>query len=201
MAAVARTRTRMSQLCKANQSLLKRDRPRTYPERKINLLKEIRSTFETNSKVLIFHFNALSPDEWLDIRHDMRRERIEIKKYPNKLAKKSLEDTVYTNLQCLFESYTAVAFCNSDTVNLKNIVKIFNSTPKVELIGGKIDNTLMNKLQIEQYSKLPSLEQLHGELVSLLSMPGQQLLRSLQTNQSNLSMSLEQYIKQNDENL
>ena len=140
----------------------------------------------------------MKSDEWSDLRYELRQENVAVKVYPNTLLKKYLENTIYKNVSCLFWTNTAVALFGD--ANMKAVLKIFKNSPKIELLGGKIDNTLMNSQQIEQYAKLPSLEQLHGQLIQLLSSPSQQLTRLLRTNQSNLSMSLEQYTKQFGEN-
>lgn len=140
----------------------------------------------------------MKSDEWNDLRYELRQENVSVKVYPNSLLKKHLENTVYKNMSCLFWANTAVALFGD--VNMKAVVKIFKNSPKIELLGGKIDNTLMSTQQIEQYARLPSLEQSHSQLIQLLSSPSQQLTRLLQTNQSNLSLSLEQYTKQFGEN-
>lgn len=140
----------------------------------------------------------MKTDEWNDLRYELRQENVAVKVYPNSLLKNYLENTIYRNISCLFWTNTAVALFGD--VNMKAVLKIFKNSPKIELLGGKIDNTLMNIQQIEQYTKLPSLEQLQGQLIQLLTSPSQQLTRLLQTNQSNLSISLEQYTKQLGEN-
>lgn len=184
-------------LCSVGKNVIKRQLPRTYPQWKTELGKEIINVFENNSKVLLLQYNALNSDEWQGLRYDMRKENAKIKVYPNKITCKFLSDTVYSNLTILFRSETCIAY--GDSMNLKNIVRILNTNPKTELIGAKIDNTLMNKQQIVDYSKLPSLDQCRSELVQILSQPSKKLSQLLQTNQSYLSMSLAQYIKQLEE--
>ncbi|XP_057303302.1 39S ribosomal protein L10, mitochondrial-like [Hydractinia symbiolongicarpus] len=184
-------------LCSVGKNVIKRQLPRTYPQWKTDLGKEIINVFENNSKVLLLQYNALNSDEWQDLRYDMRKENAKVKVYPNKITCKFLSDTVYSNLTILFRSETCIAY--GDGMNLKNIVRILNTNPKTELIGAKIDNTLMNKQQIVDYSKLPSLDQCRSELVQILSQPSKKLSQLLQTNQSYLSMSLAQYMKQLEE--
>merc|ERR1719342_496653 len=120
---------------------------------------------------------------------------MKLKLFRNRIARVYLQQTIYANIIPLFRSNTAVAFSNDD-VNMKAILKLLRPIPKIEVIGGIIDNTLMNRQDLIDYSNLPSLEQCREELVQILSQPSNTLSQLLQTNQTNLSLSLSMYAKQ-----
>lgn len=125
----------------------------------------------------------------------MRQENLKVKVFRNQLVHEFLGDTKYANVCSLFKSETAIAFTSEDT-NLKSLLKIFRLSPKIELLAAVIDNTIMNKQGIMDYSKLPSLEESRVELLQILSQPTSSLSRLLQTSQSNLSRSLSLYVEQ-----
>lgn len=160
----------------------------------MDLGNEVVRVIDQHSKVLVFHYNALNAKEWMDFRYDMKQENITVKVYPNKLTCKFLESTRYKNMTVLFCSDTALAYSNE--MNLKAVLKTLDANAKVALIGGKIDDVLMNRQQIVEYSKLPTLDQARAELVHILSQPSQTLSRLLQTNQTNLSSLLQGYVEQ-----
>ncbi|XP_065656334.1 large ribosomal subunit protein uL10m [Hydra vulgaris] len=184
-----------ARLCRVGRNLLKKGKPRKYPESKINSGKQIVKVFETNEKIFIFQYNSLSALEWNDFRYDMGKEHISVKVFPNEISRVYLKDSPYKNIAPLFYTQTAVAFGNQ--VNMKSVLKLFNRNPRIHLLGAVIENTIMNKDNIASYANLPSLKDMHSELLSMLSQPSQELCRLLATNSSNLSISLEQLSKQN----
>lgn len=158
----------------------------------MDLGKEIVRVFDIHPKVLVLHYNALDAKEWMDFRYDMKQHNVTVKVFPNKLTCKFLESTRYKNLNVLFRTDTAIAF--SEAIDLKAVLKTLQKNDKVHLIGGKIDDVLMNQQQISEYSDLPSIDVVRGQLSSILSQPSNTISRLLQTNQSNLASSLQSYI-------
>ena len=150
--------------------------------------------FDTNSKVFVFQYNSLTAPEWNDFRYNMGKEHVSVKVFPNKISCVYLNNSPYKNIALLFRSQTAVAFGNE--INMKSVLKLFNRHPRIQLLGAVIENTIMNIDNISTYSNLPSLKDMHSELVQMLSQPSQELSRLLEINQNNLSISLEQYMKQ-----
>ena len=151
--------------------------------------KSIFRAVDEHSTVLVLHYNALDAKEWTDFRYEMKQQKADVKVFPNKLTCKFLSDTKYQNMNPLFRTDTALAFGNE--FDLKKVLKLLNANTKIELIGGKIDDALYNRQQIIEYSKLPSLEEARGELLQILQQPAQSLSRSLQSNQSQLSLLLQ----------
>ena len=66
--------------------------------------------------------------------------------------------------------------------------------------GGLVDKQLFSKEGLLTYSKLPNIEQLRGELVSVLNMAaGGRTHSLLESHQQNLCRNLAQYVKQKSE--
>ena len=59
----------------------------------------------------------------------------------------------------------------SNDYNVKLAVKCSKLRPNIELVGGVIDDTLMTRNEILALSKIKNKEQLHPELVGILSAP------------------------------
>lgn len=160
--------------------------------------KMIVRVVDENSKVLVFHYNALDAKEWTDFRYDMKQENAQVKVFPNKLTCKFLSETKYRNMNPLFRTDTALAF--GSEFDLKKVLKVMNANSKIQLIGGKLDDALYNRQQIIEYSKLPSLEEARCELVQILQQPAQSLARSLQSNQNQLSRLLQIHVVEQNRN-
>ena len=158
--------------------------------------KAIFRTIDEHSKVLVLHYNALDAKEWTDFRYEMKQEKIDVKVFPNKLTCKFLSETKYRNMNPLFRTDTAIAF--GSEFDLKRVLKVLNANTNIELIGGKLDDALYNRQQIIEFSNLPTLEEARGELLQILQQPAQTLSRSLQSNQSQLSLLLQSHVEKNE---
>ena len=67
--------------------------------------------------------------------------------------------------------------------------------------GGFLEDRLVLKNHLQDIVKLPSIEQLRGELVGCLNMmAGGKTLSLLNSHQTNLSNNLQQYVKQSHDN-
>ena len=155
------------------------------------IASEVRSVFENNNIVAVFHYGDMSIVEWEDLRFELRKQFTCVKVFPNKVACKALEETVYKEISPLFLSTTCVVYSDEGTV--KPILAIIKKQPKMELMGAKIDNRLMSRHAVMEYAKLPSLQEQHFTLVHNLSSPANRLSASLQQNQQQLVDSLSRH--------
>lgn len=114
--------------------------------------------------------------------------------FPNRVSCKALEDTKYREISPLFLGATFVTY--SKEAKVKPLLSAIKKQPKVELLGAKIDEQLLSRKSVVDYSKLPSLTELHGQLIQMLSEPSRRLSMLLGQNQTNLSGNLSQYVSQ-----
>lgn len=66
--------------------------------------------------------------------------------------------------------------------------------------GGVVDNRIMSREAIMNAAKLPSLDILRGELVTILNSSAGKTSRLLNRHQQDLSQNLEMLVKQESEN-
>ena len=164
--------------------------------KKLIIADQVRDIFASNDMVLVFQFTDMDTANWEDLRFALRKDDIKAKMLPNKVTCKALENTMYREMAPLFLAATFVTY--SKEANVRPLLAAVKKQPKVELLGGKIDNQLLSRKSVIEYSKLPSLTELHGQLVQLLLEPSRRLSSALQQNQLNLSVNLSQYVRQGD---
>lgn len=75
-------------------------------------------------------------------------------------------------------------------------LRISNRVTTIVFLGGCIENTLLSREGIFNYSKLPSICTVHGELVGGLTLMASHTVSLLQRHPGHLSALLQQYIKQ-----
>lgn len=155
---------------------------------------QLRKVFESNNMVVVCQFSDMNTEEWEDLRFNLNKEEITLKMFPNRVSCKALEDTKYREISPLFLGATFVTY--SKEAKVKPLLSAIKKQPKVELLGAKIDEQLLSRKSVVDYSKLPSLTELHGQLIQMLSEPSRRLSMLLGQNQTNLSGNLSQYVSQ-----
>ena len=125
----------------------------------------------------MLHYNDLSSQDWNDLRIKLDKHDITIKVVPTKISRKSLTDTSFVNLSPLLRGPTALAFSNKPCIN--DLLSVLKTESKLYLLGGVVDNELMTPKSIESYSKLPSRDVVHAQLVVNLTVQQQALGRLL----------------------
>ena len=146
---------------------------------------------------LFFQYSSMKNADWNDLRYELGKENIKVTIFPNKISRKVLEETKYENFKFLFKSFTAT--CYSTENDLKTLLKIMKNFPKLQLMGGKVDNELLSRNQVVEHGKLPPIEMVQAQLSQLLMQPPQQLSSLLGQSQRQLCANLEQYVSQNRE--
>ena len=141
--------------------------------------------------VVVLQHHGLAVAEWDSARYDLADHNIRIKVFPNRVASKALEDTIYKYTQPLFRSTTAVAFSKDPSVN--HLFSVLKRHPKLLLIGGKVDNTLMSQDGLREYARLPSAHLLQYELAGIVQSPLVGLSSLMQSNQLRLTLLLQQW--------
>lgn len=166
--------------------------------RKLMIAEQVRQVFESNDMALVCQFSDLNTKEWEDFRFTLNKDEINVKMFPNKVSCKALEYTKYQEVTPLFLAPTFITY--SKAAKVKPLLAAVKRQPKVELLGGNVDDQLLSRRSVEDYSKLPSLTELQGQLLQILSEPSRTLSTLLQQNQTNLSGNLAQYVSQGDDN-
>jgi len=164
--------------------------------RKLRLADQIREVFESNNMVVVCQFSDMNTTEWENLRYTLGKDEIKVKMFPNRITCKALENTKYREITPLFLASTVVTY--SKEAKVKPLLSGIRKQPKMDILGGKIDNRLLSRKTIVDYSKLPSLTEQHAQLLQMLSEHSSRLTMLLEQNQMNLSGNLSQYVEQGE---
>ena len=163
---------------------------------KLRLADKIREVFESNNMVVICQFSDMNTVEWEDLRYTLGKDEIKVKMFPNRITCKALENTKYREINPLFLASTVVTY--SKEAKVKTLLSGIRKQPKMDILGGKVDNQLLSRKALVNYSKLPSLAEQHVHLLQILSEHSTRLVTLLEQNQMNLSGNLSQYVEQGE---
>ncbi|KAM4842980.1 large ribosomal subunit protein uL10m isoform 1-T1 [Thomomys bottae] len=161
------------------------------------LRKEIAAVFQNNRMVAVCQNVAMSAEDKILLRHQLRKYNIFMKIFPNQVLKPFLEGSKYKNLLPLFVGHNMLLV--SQEPKAKEMVRILKTVPFLPLLGGFIDDTILSRQGFVNYSKLPSLPQLQGELVGGLTLLVAQTHSLLHHQPAQLTALMDQYLRQRQE--
>ncbi|XDB47546.1 hypothetical protein AB1E18_001138 [Capra hircus] len=163
--------------------------PPSPPKEETGLIRLLRREIAANV--------AMSAEDKLLMRHQLRKHKILTKVFPNQILKPFLEDSKYQNLLPLFVGHNLLLV--SEEPKVKEMVRILKSVPFLPLLGGCIDDTILSRQGFINYSKLPSLALAQGELVGGLTLLTARTHSLLQHHPLQLTALLDQYARQQHE--
>lgn len=109
-----------------------------------------------------------------------------------------LRETKFANLEPLVSGPTCALTTNvSDNEYpelMKKAVELLSKNKKLLLLGGKLDNVLLNQSDVLKVVDLPSIDQLRAQVVSVIEAPARKLLSTLEQPASELSSVLDRRI-------
>lgn len=160
---------------------------------KESLVASLHRTFSETAAVLVTHYSGLTVAEIGDLRKRMRDAGAGLKVTKNRITKLALEDTRYTTLESLFKGPTAIAYANDPVAAAKVAVGYAKTNPKLVLLGGSVGGQVLDSEGVKTLASLPSLDELRGQLIGLLSAPATRIAGVLQAPAGQLARVLSAY--------
>ncbi|XP_073684997.1 large ribosomal subunit protein uL10m [Garra rufa] len=158
------------------------------------LRKDLETLFKECKMIAVVQNNAINAEDLMVLRHKLKRHNISVKFFPNQVTRSFLSNSMYSNMLPLFVGQTVIIVSKEPKV--KEMLQALKRTPQMVLLGACIENTLLTYQGILNYSKLPSLTTIQGELVSGLTMMTSRTVSMLRHHPVHLSALLQQYVKQ-----
>jgi large subunit ribosomal protein L10 len=139
------------------------------------LVAELRQTFDENELMVVTHQSGLTVAEASDLRRKMREAGARFKVTKNRLAKIALEGTKFEHLADNFSGPTAIAVSVDPVAAAKVAVEFANKNDKLVIVSGALGNKALDVDSVKALAKLPSLDELRGQIVGLLQAPAGKL--------------------------
>ena len=148
-------------------------------EQKKNYISEITSQFENSEAVLVTHYQGLNMSQLDELRSKMREHGIQFKITKNRITKIALEKTKCKELANLFSGATAVAFGNDAIISARILSKFSKDNENLKLLGGFIDNELLDQAGLQNIANLPTLDEARAKIVGILATPPSKIVSIL----------------------
>jgi large subunit ribosomal protein L10 len=165
---------------------------------KKELVESLNKTFTEAESIVVAHYKGLSVDEMNELRGSMREAGARVVVAKNRLVKIALKDTTYEPLTSLFEGQTIIAYSTDPVSAAKVSVNFSNDNEKLVILGGAMGENMLDVDGVKQLSKMPSLDELRGKLIGLISAPATKLATIAQAPASQLARVFGAYAAKGD---
>ena len=137
----------------------------------INLQEELKNS----SSVIVSQYSGLSVKETESLRKEMRENGAKFKVTKNRLTKLAISETQFKDISELFKGPTAIAYSDDAVAPAKVAVSFEKKFENFKIIGGGYNGEKIDKEKIDFLAKLPSLDELRGKIIGLISAPAQKI--------------------------
>jgi large subunit ribosomal protein L10 len=142
---------------------------------KKEFVQKLKEEIKSSSSVIVTHYSGLSVEESEQLRSEMRNNGSKFKVTKNRLTKLALEQTQFKDLADLFTGPTAIAYSDDPVAPAKVAVSFEKKLEKFKIIGGGYDGEKIDLVKINFLATLPSMDELRGKIVGLISAPAQKI--------------------------
>jgi len=142
---------------------------------KKDFVEKMKDEFEKSASVIVAHYSGLSVSETDSIRKEMRSNGAKFKVTKNRLTKLALAETRFKEIADLFNGSTAIAYSDDPVAPAKVAVSFEKKYENFKIIGGGYDGEKIAIDKINFLATLPSLDEVRGQIISLIMSPAQKI--------------------------
>jgi len=141
---------------------------------------ELRQTFEAHHLMVITHQTGLTVAEVSVLRNQMRDAGAKFRVTKNRLAKIAIKGSKFEQLADQFSGPTAIAVSEDPVAAAKVVSEFAKTNDKLVIIGGALDEKVLDVAGVAALARLPSLDNLRSKLISVLKAPAGKLASVIQ---------------------
>jgi large subunit ribosomal protein L10 len=142
---------------------------------KTEAVAELNRTFNEVGVVVVTRNLGLTVAQSTELRIKMREAGATYKVSKNKLAKIALKDTDYAELSDLLTGPVGLATSTDPVAAAKVVSEFAKANDKLEIVGGGMGATVLDKAGVTALASLPSLDELRAKIVGLVQAPATKL--------------------------
>lgn len=144
------------------------------------LVKEVSDYLAKSEYVFLTDFNRLTVAETAELRGQLAAQNAEFHVVKNSILNTAIKEREMPSVEDALEGPTAIVVGGPNPSEVaKVLMKFFKDKEKVEVKKGLLGEQSLTKEQVEELSKLPSLDELRAKFLSLLNTPASQTVRVL----------------------
>ena len=142
---------------------------------KKDFVGNLKEEFSNATSVIVAEYSGLTVNETEQLRKEMRDNGAKFKVTKNRLTKLAISETHFKDISELFKGPTAIAYSDDAVAPAKVAVNFEKKFENFKIIGGGYNGEKIDKEKIDFLAKLPSLDELRGKIIGLISAPAQKI--------------------------
>ncbi|UXM96030.1 MULTISPECIES: 50S ribosomal protein L10 [unclassified Bartonella] len=158
----------------------------------------LNGTFNESGSVVVAHYSGLTVAQINDLRTKMRAAGGSVKVAKNRLAKIALQGTESEAIASLFTGQTVIAYAADPITAPKVAVDFAKTNAKLVILGGAMGATALDADGVKSLASLPSLDELRGKLVGMISTPATRIALVTQAPAGQLARVVGAYARKNE---
>ena len=144
------------------------------------LVDEVAAQLAASNYLLLANFTGVTVENSTSVRDQLRVHGAEYHVVKNSILNIAAKQANLPDLTPHLIGHTALVTGGKNPTGVaKVLVSFFEDFSKLEVKAGVLDAKLLSKSEVEALSKLPSLDGIRAQLLSLLSTPASQIVRLL----------------------
>ncbi|XP_065214325.1 large ribosomal subunit protein uL10m-like [Planococcus citri] len=152
------------------------------------LANELLELFEKSKMIMFLHANPVCGEDFYRSIKTFKKADMELVQRSKTTVKMAVENSKYLPITSLFHSHT-VTLCSA-AVQIDVAFKLLKKMPYYILLGGIVNDQFLHRNKLEEYSKLPNLDVVRGQLVHTLNAGSAALANNILNHHQNDFVSL-----------
>jgi large subunit ribosomal protein L10 len=160
---------------------------------KVEAVDAYKGIFAGAGSVVIAHYSGLTVAEMTSLRAQLHEQGGQLKVVKNRLAKIALKGSAAEGAADMFTGPVAIAYAEDPVSAPKAAAEYAKKNDKLVLIGGWMDETVLDESQVKALATMPSLDELRGKLVGLIQAPATKVAGVVQAPAGQLARVIQAY--------
>ena len=149
-------------------------------EKKEELVAQYKDLIEKSDALILTEYKGMAVKDMQNLRSKMREADGELYVTKNTLLKLALEESGATVPDEFLTGQVATGFALGEAPSLAQVLVDFaDAEENLSIRGGVMHMEMLSQEQVESLAKLPSLDELHAQIIGLISAPARNLASTL----------------------
>ena len=146
---------------------------------KEHVVQELGEVFSGSAMVVVVHYRGLSVTDMTELRNRVRKAGASIRVTKNSLARLALVGTPCEGIGEMLTGPVALAFSDEPVGVAKALCNFAKENDNLVVLGGSMDAAALDAAGVRRLATLPSLDELRGKLIGLLTAPASKIARTV----------------------
>ena len=164
-------------------------------DQKKQFVKKFKDILNNVGILVVTHYSGLKTTQTDELRLKIKEAGGKFIIVKNSLMKIILKDHKNNNFKALFNGPIALAYSEDEVSAAKVTVNFSKDNDKLLILGGMIGDKFLEQKDVLEIATLPSLDEIHAKLVSLIQTPARNITYALKFSANKLARVFNEYSK------